>query len=349
MIRQDQAANYPDNMGSYMTDYTAEISRTTFLVTGSAGFIGFHVARALLDHGARVVGLDNFNDYYSPALKHDRDRELRRHPNFVSVAAGLTDLPALEALFEAHRPGKICHLAAQAGVRYSLVNPFAYQKSNLEGFLNLLELAKRFPPERLVYASSSSVYAGLTAMPFTETQRVDTPINLYAATKKANELMAHAYSHLFGLPTVGLRFFTVYGPWGRPDMAMWLFTEAMLKGQPIKVFNYGQMQRDFTYIDDIVQGVVAALMAPGLDRYEIINLGNHRAEDLQRVIGILERELKLTAEQNLLPIQPGDVPATFADIGRARTKLGFEPLTPIEVGIPRFVQWYFDYHGLPRR
>ena len=251
--------------------------------------------------------------------------------------------------FEAHRPQKICHLAAQAGVRYSLVNPFAYQKSNLEGFLNLLELAKRFPPERLVYASSSSVYAGLTEMPFSETQRVDTPISLYAATKKANELMAHAYSHLFGLPTVGLRFFTVYGPWGRPDMAMWLFTEAMLKGQPIKVFNYGKMQRDFTYIDDIVQGVVAALMAPGLDVYEIINLGNHRAEELQRVIGILESELKLKAEQQLLPIQPGDVPATYADIDRARTKLGFEPLTPIDVGIPRFVQWYFDYHRLPRR
>jgi UDP-glucuronate 4-epimerase len=332
-----------------MTDLAGEIKNKTFLVTGSAGFIGYHVARVLLDHGARVVGLDNFNDYYSPALKHDRDRELRRRPNFVSVAADLTDLPALEALFEAHRPRKICHLAAQAGVRYSLVNPFAYQKSNLEGFLNLLELAKRFPPERLVYASSSSVYAGLTEMPFSETQRVDTPISLYAATKKANELMAHAYSHLFGLPTVGLRFFTVYGPWGRPDMAMWLFTEAMLQGQPIKVFNYGKMQRDFTYIDDIVQGVVGALMAPGLDVYEIINLGNHRAEELLKVIGILESELQLKAEQNLLPIQPGDVPATYADIGRAREKLGFEPLTPIDVGIPRFVQWYFDYHGLPRR
>jgi UDP-glucuronate 4-epimerase len=332
-----------------MMDHTAEIKDFPFLVTGSAGFIGYHVAQTLLGHGARVVGLDNFNDYYSPALKHDRDRELRRHPNFISIAADLTDLPALEALFAAYQPRKICHLAAQAGVRYSLVNPFAYQKSNLEGFLNLLELAKRFKTERLVYASSSSVYAGLTAMPFSETQRVDTPISLYAATKKANELMAHAYSHLFGLPTVGLRFFTVYGPWGRPDMAMWLFTEAMLKGQPIKVFNYGKMQRDFTYIDDIVQGVVGALMTPGLDLYEIINLGNHRAEELLKVIGILESELKLTADQNLLPIQPGDVPATYADIGRAREKLGFEPLTPIEVGIPRFVQWYFDYHRLPRR
>ncbi len=331
-----------------MTDWTSDIKNHTFLVTGSAGFIGFHVAKALLVQGARVVGLDNFNDYYSPALKHDRDRELRRHTNFVSVAADLADLPALEALFQSHQPQKICHLAAQAGVRYSLVNPFAYQKSNLEGFLNLLELAKRFPVERLVYASSSSVYAGLTEMPFAETQRVDTPISLYAATKKANELMAHAYSHLFGLPTVGLRFFTVYGPWGRPDMAMWLFAEAMLQGKPIKVFNYGQMQRDFTYIDDIVQGVVAALMAPGLDRYEIINLGNHRAEELTKVIGLLERELKVKAEQELLPIQPGDVPATYADITRARTKLGFEPATSIDIGVPRFIQWYLDYHRLPR-
>jgi UDP-glucuronate 4-epimerase len=324
------------------------VKGTCFLVTGSAGFIGFHVAKALLAQGARVVGLDNFNDYYSPALKHDRDQELRRHSNFVSVTSDLADLPALEALFQAHRPQKICHLAAQAGVRYSLVNPFAYQKSNLEGFLNLLELAKRFPVERLVYASSSSVYAGLTEMPFAETQEVDTPISLYAATKKANELMAHAYSHLFGLPTVGLRFFTVYGPWGRPDMAMWLFAEAMLQGKAIKVFNHGQMQRDFTYIDDIVQGVVAALMSPGLERYEIINLGNHRAEELNKVIGILEEELKVKAKRELLPMQPGDVPATYADIDRARTKLGFQPMTPIDVGIPSFIEWYLDYHHLPR-
>jgi UDP-glucuronate 4-epimerase len=332
-----------------MADWASDINKYTFLVTGSAGFIGFHVAQALLGHGARVIGLDNFNDYYSPALKHDRDQELRRDANFVSITADLADLPALESLFDVHKPQKICHLAAQAGVRYSLINPFAYQKSNLEGFLNLLEMAKRSGVERLVYASSSSVYAGLTEMPFAETQRVDTPISLYAATKKANELMAHAYSHLFGIPTVGLRFFTVYGPWGRPDMAMWLFAEAMLKGKPIKVFNYGQMQRDFTYIDDIVQGVVAALMVPGLDRYEIINLGNHRAEELLEVISILERELKVKAEQELLPIQPGDVPATYADIARARTKLGFEPTTSIDIGIPRFIQWYLDYHRLPRR
>ncbi len=330
-----------------MMDWTAAIKNYTFLVTGSAGFIGFHVAQKLLAHGARVVGLDNFNDYYSPALKQARDQELRRHPNFISIAGDLVDLPGLEALFQTHQPQKICHLAAQAGVRYSLVNPFAYQKSNLEGFLNLLELAKRRGVERLVYASSSSVYAGLTEMPFSETQRVDTPISLYAATKKANELMAHAYTHLFGVPTVGLRFFTVYGPWGRPDMAMWLFAKAMLEGKPIKVFNYGKMQRDFTYIDDIVQGVVASLMAPGLEPYEIINLGNHRAEELLKVIGILESELKIKAEQQLLPIQPGDVPATYADISRAQAKLNFQPTTPIEVGIPRFIRWYLDYHGLP--
>ena len=324
------------------------LSAHTFLVTGSAGFIGFHVARALLSRGAGVVGLDNFNDYYSPALKRDRDLELRKYPNFVSVAGDLADLGLLKSLFAAHAPRKICHLAAQAGVRYSLVNPFAYQKANLEGFLNLLELAREHRVERFVYASSSSVYGGLTELPFSEDQRVDTPISLYAATKRANELMAHAYSHLFGLPTIGLRFFTVYGPWGRPDMAMWLFTEAMLRGQPIKVFNYGQMRRDFTYIDDIVQGVVAALMTEGLETCEIINLGNHRCEELLRVIALLEQELHLQARQELLPIQPGDVAATFADIGRAQAKLGFQPTTPIDVGVPRFVAWYLDYHGLAR-
>ncbi len=324
-----------------------DLTSQKFLVTGSAGFIGFHVAQALLARGAGVVGLDNYNDYYSPALKRDRDLELRKSPNFVSITGDLADLPLLTSLFEVHRPGKICHLAAQAGVRYSLVNPFAYQKSNLEGFLNLLELAKRQPVERFVYASSSSVYGGLTELPFSEAQRVDTPISLYAATKRANELMAHAYSHLFGLPTVGLRFFTVYGPWGRPDMAMWLFTAAMLQGRPIKVFNYGRMRRDFTYVDDIVQGVVAALMVNGLKTYEIINLGNHRCEELSRVIELLEQALRVKAKQDLMPIQPGDVPATFADIARARAKLGFEPTTPIEAGVPRFVKWYLDYHGRP--
>ncbi|MCL4502958.1 MAG: NAD-dependent epimerase/dehydratase family protein [Deltaproteobacteria bacterium] len=330
-------------------EWESQLKNTTFLVTGSAGFIGFHVARELLKQGATVVGLDNYNDYYSPALKRDRDHQLRQFPNFTSIAGDLTDFPSLEKLFEAHSPPKVCHLAAQAGVRYSLVNPFAYQKSNLEGFLNLLELAKRFQVERFVYASSSSVYAGLTEMPFSEGQRVDTPISLYAATKKANELMAHAYTRLFGLRTVGLRFFTVYGPWGRPDMAMWLFTEAMLRNRPIKVFNYGRMRRDFTYVDDIVRGVLASLAVSGLEDYEIINLGNHHAEDLGTVIALLEKELKVKARQELLPIQPGDVPATFADIKRAQEKLGFEPETTIAQGIPRFVKWYLNYHGVSRR
>ncbi len=325
---------------------TTNVSNTSFLVTGSAGFIGFHVSQSLLNQGAKVIGLDNYNDYYSPALKRDRDRELRQHPNFFSVEGDLADFASLTALFEEHRPQKICHLAAQAGVRYSLVNPFAYQKANLEGFLNLLELAKRYETERFVYASSSSVYGGLTEMPFSEEQRVDTPISLYAATKRADELMAHTYTHLFGLPTVGLRLFTVYGPWGRPDMAMWLFTEAMLADRPIKVFNYGNMERDFTYIDDVVQGIEASLVAPGLDPYEIFNIGNHHPEPLLRVIALLEQELGVTAHQELLPIQPGDVPATFADIRRAQTKLDFSPATPIDEGIPRFIRWYKAYHRL---
>uniref|UniRef100_A0A7C3Z119 NAD-dependent epimerase/dehydratase family protein n=1 Tax=Desulfobacca acetoxidans TaxID=60893 RepID=A0A7C3Z119_9BACT len=318
----------------------------SFLVTGSAGFIGFHVSQSLLGQGAKVIGLDNYNDYYSPALKRDRDRELRKHPNFFSVEGDLADFAALAALFEEHRPQRVCHLAAQAGVRYSLINPFAYQKANLEGFLNLLELAKRCDTERFVYASSSSVYGGLKELPFSEEQRVDTPISLYAATKRANELMAHTYTHLFGLPTVGLRLFTVYGPWGRPDMAMWLFTEAMLAGRPIKVFNYGRMERDFTYIDDVVQGIEASLLAPGLEPYEIFNIGNHRSEPLSRVIHLLEQHLGVTAQKELLPIQPGDVPATFADIRRAQAKLGFSPATPIDEGVPRFIRWYKEYHRL---
>jgi UDP-glucuronate 4-epimerase len=270
---------------------------------------------------------------------------LRQHPRFVSVEADLTDLPALEELFAAQRPQRICHLAAQAGVRYSLINPFAYQRSNLEGFLHILELAKRNGVERLVYASSSSVYGGLTELPFSESQRVDTPISLYAATKRANELMAHTYTHLFGLPTVGLRLFTVYGPWGRPDMAMWLFTEAMLQGKPIKVFNFGNMERDFTFIDDAVQGIIASLMASDLKPYEIFNIGNHRPEPLLKVIGLLEQELGVKAKQELLPIQPGDVAATYADIARAQTKLGYQPATNIESGISRFINWYKTYHN----
>jgi len=331
-----------------MTEPNSQIKEHTYLVTGSAGFIGYHISHYLLTQGGQVIGLDNYNDYYSPRLKQDRDQQLRRFPQFTSINADLVDLNTLDQLFQTYQPKKICHLAAQAGVRYSLINPFAYQKANLEGFLNLLELCKRYSVERLVYASSSSVYGGLTDLPYREDQRVDTPISLYAATKKANELMAHVYSHLFGLPTVGLRFFTVYGPWGRPDMAMWLFTEAMLAGKPIKVFNYGHMRRDFTYIDDIVQGVVAALMVPGLELYEILNLGNHRAEELTKVITLLEDELKIKATPDLLPIQPGDVPATFAEISQAQAKLAFQPTTPIDIGIPQFVKWYLSYHRIPQ-
>lgn len=330
-----------------MAGWLSQMKDYTYLITGSAGFIGYHVSHYLLARGGRVIGLDNYNDYYAPRLKHDRDQQLRQFPHFISIRADLTDFKALENIFRTYQPQKICNMAAQAGVRYSLINPFAYQKANLEGFLNLLELCKRYSVERLVYASSSSVYGGLSELPYREEQRVDTPISLYAATKKANELMAHVYSHLFGLHTVGLRLFTVYGPWGRPDMAMWLFTEAMLQGKPIKVFNYGQMRRDFTYIDDIVQGVVAALLTPELETYEVFNLGNHRSEELHRVIAILEKELNCRAQQELLPIQPGDVPATFAEIRRARARLGFQPTTPIEVGIPHFVRWYRDYHRLP--
>ena len=318
------------------------------LVTGAAGFIGFHVARALLERGQEVIGIDNLNPYYDVSLKRGRLELITPNPLFTFYHGDINDLATLETIFANHSIDRICNLAAQAGVRHSIQNPFIYEESNLKGFLNLLEIARHSPVRNFVFASSSSVYGNNRKLPFSIDDTVDTPISLYAATKKANELMAHAYSHLFGLRTVGLRFFTVYGPWGRPDMAMWLFAEAMLAGRPIKVFNYGRMQRDFTYIDDIVQGVLAALMVPDLEPYEIINLGNHRAEELLRVISILETELQVKAEQNLMPIQPGDVPATYADITRARDKLGFQPTTPIEAGIPRFVKWYLDYRGRAR-
>jgi UDP-glucuronate 4-epimerase len=302
------------------------------------------VARALLDAGHEVVGYDNFNDYYRVALKRDRAALLTPHPRFRLVEADLCDLPALQACFRDHGFHAVCHLAAQAGVRYSLDHPHAYQKANLEGFMNILECCRRHGLPRLVYASSSSVYGGNTRLPFRETDNVDRPVSLYAATKKANELMAHCYTHLYGLQAVGLRFFTVYGPWGRPDMAMWLFTEAMLAGRPIQVFNHGRMQRDFTYIDDIVQGVAAALFQPGLDPCEVFNLGNHRAEELMTLIRTLAAELRVEPKMELLPMQPGDVPATYADIERARGKLGFEPRTGIAEGIPKFVAWYREYH-----
>jgi UDP-glucuronate 4-epimerase len=317
------------------------------IVTGTAGFIGFHLARRLLADGHEVVGIDNFNDYYSVKLKNDRNRLLEATPGFRLERMDLTEGERLFALVQDWGPDVVCNLAAQAGVRYSLTNPHVYQKSNLEGFLNILEACRHADPQpRLVYASSSSVYGGNTKLPFSETDRVDTPVSLYAATKKANELMAHAYSHLFGVQTVGLRFFTVYGPWGRPDMAMWLFTDAMLAGKPIKVFNHGNMQRDFTYVDDIVQGLCGAMFAPGLDQYEVFNLGNNNSENLMDMIQVLAGALGVEPKMELLPMQPGDVPATYADVAKAHAKLGFEPSTPISAGIPAFIEWYREYHGV---
>lgn len=317
------------------------------LVTGSAGFIGHHVSRSLLSAGHQVTGLDNFNDYYAVQLKRDRHAIISGLPGFTGVEMDLCNTDGINTLFQTQRFDAVCNLAAQAGVRYSITHPRVYEQSNLQGFLNILEACRHARVPRLVYASSSSVYGGNTKLPFSETDPVDRPISLYAATKRANELMAHTYTHLFGLQTVGLRFFTVYGPWGRPDMAMWLFADAMLKGRPIQVFNHGNMQRDFTFVDDIVSGVIASLTVPTLDPYEVINLGNHRSEPLMDVIRILADALKIKPRLEMVPMQPGDVPATYADIDLARRKLGFNPQTPVSEGIPRFVAWYRDYHRLP--
>ena len=316
------------------------------LVTGTAGFIGFALARRLLKEGHTIIGVDSLNDYYCVALKQKRHEILKDFSSFTPAEIDLCDFESLETVFKRHSPELVCNLAAQAGVRYSLTNPFAYQRSNLEGFLNIIELSKRYKVKRFVYASSSSVYAGVKEVPFSERQRVDTPISLYAATKKSNELTAHTYSHLFGLQTVGLRFFTVYGPWGRPDMAMWIFTEAVMAGKPIKVYNYGQMKRDFTYIDDIVGGTAAALFKDGLNQYSIFNLGNHKCEDLLHMIELLEKTIGKKAEKNMMEMQPGDVAETFADIELAKEKLGFSPTTAIDVGIPKFVGWFLDNRDL---
>ncbi len=322
------------------------MSSEKILVTGSAGFIGFHTSLELLRMGHRVVGVDNFNDYYPPILKEARAEILRKNPAYAERRLDLSDMKALDAVFKEFGVARVCHLAAQAGVRYSISNPFAYEHSNLSGFLNILEAVRHNKVPRLVYASSSSVYGGNTKMPFSEADRVDNPISLYAATKKANELMAHCYSHLYGIQTVGLRFFTVYGPWGRPDMAMWLFAEAMKAGRKIKVFNYGNMRRDFTYIDDIVKGICASLFSDKLDKYEIFNLGNHRSEKLLDVIAVIERGLGMKAQMEMLPIQPGDVPESFADVDRAMEKLGFRPSTPVEKGIPEFISWFNSHPEL---
>ncbi len=310
------------------------------LVTGSAGFIGSNVAHALLDDGHEVVGFDNFNDYYPVALKESRHAALDARDGYTGIRGDLADLKLLASTFEGHGFDRVCHLAAQAGVRYSLQNPHAYEQANLAGHLNMLECCRHNDISRLVYASSSSVYGGNKKVPFSERDPVDHPVSLYAATKKANELMAHSYTHLYGFQSIGLRFFTVYGPAGRPDMAYWLFTEAMLNGQPIKVFNHGDMKRDFTYIDDIVQGVKAALFADGLEPYEIFNLGNNQPELLMDMIQYLGDALGIEPQMEMLPMQPGDVPVTFADIDKAKAKLGYQPTTSLPEGLGKFVDWY---------
>lgn len=328
------------------------------LITGAAGFIGSHVALRLLERGDTVVGIDNVNDYYSPQLKRDRIARIRQSHgdafNFIEV--DFADDRALDAALSQLEFDNICHLGAQAGVRYSIDNPRAYVKSNLVGHLNLLEVA-RASDIPMTYASSSSVYGGNDSLPFRVEDRVDHPLSLYAATKKADELMSETYAHLYRIPLTGLRFFTVYGPWGRPDMAMWLFTKATLAGDPIKVFNHGDMRRDFTYIDDIVSGIVACLDNPPSDDGErkaggsisphrIYNIGNHRSEELMRLIGLIEQACGREAIKEMHRLQDGDVKDTFADISAIKGDLGFVPTTTIDIGVPRFVDWYRDYHGL---
>ena len=333
------------------------------LVTGVGGFIGFHVSKYLLKRGDTVIGLDNLNNYYDVSLKEARLARLKdneRFGRFEFVRLDLADRPGMEELFIHHKPERIVHLAAQAGVRYSLTNPHAYIDSNIVGFMNILEGCRHTNVQHLTYASSSSVYGANTSMPFSIHDNVDHPVSLYAASKKANELMAHTYSHLYNLPTTGLRFFTVYGPWGRPDMALFLFTKAILAGDPIDVFNHGKMQRDFTYIDDIAAGVVRVLDTipqanpdwsgmtpdPGTSKapYRLYNIGNHSPVELLHFIEVLERTLGRTAEKRLLPMQPGDVPATCADVEDLMQDVGFRPETTIEEGIPQFVQWYREYY-----
>jgi len=331
------------------------------LVTGTAGFIGNHLALRLLGRGDEVIGVDNVNDYYDVRLKEARLERIKRNPGFTEVRIGIHDRAAMEEVFAKFKPQRVVNLAAQAGVRYSLKNPYAYVDSNLLGFVNILEGCRHHAVEHLVYASSSSVYGANTRMPFSVHHNVDHPISLYAASKKANELMAHTYSHLYGLPTTGLRFFTVYGPWGRPDMALFLFAKAILEGRPIDVFNHGNMQRDFTYIDDIVEGVLRVLDRvpqanptwsgddpdPGTSSapYKIYNIGNNNPVDLMYLIGVLEKHLGKTAKKNLLPMQAGDVPKTFADVDELVCDVGFKPATSIEEGIGRFVTWYREYYG----
>ena len=333
------------------------------LLTGAAGFIGFHVAQRLLADGHHVLGLDNLNEYYDPTLKQARLDQLTPHAAFTFERLDVSDRAGMAELFRRHRPARVVHLAAQAGVRYSLRNPHAYVDANLVGFLNVLEGCRHHAVEHLVFASSSSVYGANTRLPFSVHDNVDHPLSLYAATKKANELMAHTYAHLYGLPCTGLRFFTVYGPWGRPDMALFLFAQAILEDRPIDVFNEGRMQRDFTYVDDIVEGLVRVLAKPpapdptwsgehpdpGTSRaaYRVYNIGNDRPVELLRFIEVLEQCLGKRARKNLLPMQPGDVPATRADVTDLVRDVGYRPHTTVEEGVARFVSWYREYYRVP--
>lgn len=330
------------------------------LVTGAAGFIGSSLSKVLLARGDKVVGVDNLNNYYDVSLKHARLEQLTRFVNFDFVKMDIADRDGMLDLFKTERPNRVVTLAAQAGVRYSLENPYSYIDSNICGFMNLLEACRHYGTEHLVYASSSSVYGANTKLPFSIHDNVDHPVSLYAATKKANELMAHCYSHLYEIPTTGLRFFTVYGPWGRPDMALFLFTKNILENKPIDVFNYGKHRRDFTYIDDIIEGVVRVLDNPASSNinwtgdtpdpgtskapYRLYNIGNHNAVDLTKYIEILEDCLGKQAERRLLPMQPGDVPDTFADVDDLVSDLDYQPNTPVEIGIQRFVDWYKKYY-----
>jgi len=335
---------------------------TPVLVTGAAGFIGFHLAERLLRDGRPVVGLDNMSAYYDVELKHGRLKQLRKHAGFSFAEIDLADSEAMSRLFAQHRFELVFNLAAQAGVRYSLKNPHAYVRSNLDGFVNLLECCRHNEIKHLVFASSSSVYGAVTKMPFSVHQNVDHPLSLYAATKKANELMAHSYAHLFRLPVTGLRFFTVYGPWGRPDMAMYLFTRAILNDLPIDVFNNGEMERDFTYVDDVVEALVRVGARPAEPNpnwsgddpdastsnapYRIYNIGNHSPVKLLKLIEVIEAATGKKAIKNFLPIQPGDVPATYADVADLARDVDFAPRTPIETGVQRFVDWYRGHYGV---
>lgn len=324
----------------------------TVLVTGAAGFIGYHLTEALLARGEQVLGIDNLNDYYDVRLKEARLARLEGRNGFTFKKIDIADFEAMQAMMADHRDIKrIVHLAAQAGVRYSLENPFAYVTANLVGHMTMLEIARHQPDfEHLVYASSSSVYGGNTKLPFSVDDPTDTPVSLYAATKKSDELMSHCYSHLYRIPQTGLRFFTVYGPWGRPDMAMYIFCKAISEGKPIPVFNQGDMFRDFTYVDDIVAGVIASLDNTPLVTDEntpcrVYNIGNNKSEPLMRMIGLIEESLGKKAEIDLLPMQPGDVKETFADIEAISRDTGYKPTTPIDVGVPKFVEWFKSYEG----